>query len=142
MSCNILLYGATGYSGQLIAAEGRVMSDAQNGEKFQMILAARDAATLRDVAKRNSMPFRCFGLDDRAAVKRGLEGMDVVINAAGPFAFTAERLAKAALAVGCHYVDINGEVDVYRKLDDFARAAAQRKIAFVSGAGHTAASSD
>ena len=26
----------------------------------------------------------------------------------------------------CHYVDINGEVDVYRKLDDLGRHAAQR----------------
>jgi len=44
MGYNILLYGATGYSGRLIAAEGKVMnmSGAHGGEKYQMILAARD----------------------------------------------------------------------------------------------------
>lgn len=88
------------------------------------------------------MPFCCFGLGDLTQVKHYLDGIDVIINAAGPFAFTAERLAKAALEAGCHYVDINGEVDVYRKLDDLARAAAHREIAIVSGAGHTAATSD
>jgi short subunit dehydrogenase-like uncharacterized protein len=144
MGYNILLYGATGYSGRLIAAEGEVMnmSGAQGGEKYRMILAARDLKNLREVSKKYSMPFRCFGLENRVQLKQHLEDIDVVINAAGPFAFTAERLAKAALEVGCHYVDINGELDVYRKLDDLARAAAQRKIAIVSGAGHIAASSD
>ena len=144
MGYNILLYGATGYSGRLIAAEGKVMnmSGAQGGEKYQMILAARDLKNLREVSKKYSMPFRCFGLGNPVQLKQHLEDMHVVINAAGPFAFTAERLAKAALEVGCHYVDINGELDVYRKLDDLARAAAQRKIAIVSGAGHIAASSD
>jgi short subunit dehydrogenase-like uncharacterized protein len=144
MGYNILLYGATGFSGRLIAAEGKVMnmSGAQGGEEFRMILAARDLKNLRELAKKHSMPFRCFGLGNHALLKQHLEDIHVVINAAGPFAFTAERLARAALEVGCHYVDINGELDVYRKLDDLARAAAQRKIAMVSGAGHVAASSD
>ena len=68
--------------------------------------------------------------------------VDVVINAAGPFGRTAERLAKAALAARCHYVDINGEVDVYKRLDDLGRAALQQDVALVSGAAATAATSD
>ena len=90
------------------------------------------------------MQYRCFGLDDRSEVYRQLEDLDVdvVINAAGPFAWTAERLAKAALAASCHYVDINGEVDVYKRLDDLGRAAVQQDVALVSGAAATAATSD
>jgi short subunit dehydrogenase-like uncharacterized protein len=140
---NVLLYGATGFSGGLIAAEGRErgMSRSDGGE-FRMVLAARNGAELRTVAKENDMEFRAFALDDPAEIHRRLDGVDVVINAAGPFAFTANALVKAALNVGCHYVDINSEVDVYIKLDDFGRIARQRGYAIVSAAGDTAGSSD
>jgi short subunit dehydrogenase-like uncharacterized protein len=39
-------------------------------------------------------------------------------------------------------VDINGEVDVYRALDDLGRIAADRNLRIVSGAGFTATVSD
>jgi short subunit dehydrogenase-like uncharacterized protein len=136
---NILLYGATGFSGGLIAAEGKSKHGASD---CRMILAARDGARLRAVAEKNAMDFRVFGLDDRSEVRKHLDGVAVVINAAGPFAFTAEPLAIAALESGCHYVDINGEIDVYRKLDDLAIKAEQLGIAMVSGAGASAAASD
>jgi short subunit dehydrogenase-like uncharacterized protein len=136
---NILLYGATGFSGGLIAAEGKSKHEAGD---CRMILAARDGARLRAVAEKNAMDFRVFGLDDRSEVRKHLDGVAVVINAAGPFAFTAEPLAIAALESGCHYVDINGEIDVYRKLDDLAIKAEQLGIAMVSGAGASAAASD
>jgi short subunit dehydrogenase-like uncharacterized protein len=144
MGCNILVYGATGFSGQLIAAEGKAagMSLTQPGGECQMILAARRSPRLRQVGEQNGMEFRAFHLDDVNEVTRHLDGIDVIINAAGPFSLTAEKLAKAALEVGCHYVDIGGEVDVYRKLDDLGRDAVQRKIALVAAAGYTAAASD
>jgi short subunit dehydrogenase-like uncharacterized protein len=88
------------------------------------------------------MQYRTFSLDDRDDVRRGLRGVDVLINAAGPFAWTADRLIKGALDEGCHYVDINGEVDVYKKLDDFGRYAAERGGPSSASAGHTAAASD
>jgi short subunit dehydrogenase-like uncharacterized protein len=144
MTYNVLLYGATGFSGRLIAAEGaaRGMSKKVARGDCRMTLAARDGRRLRAVAEKNDMDFRVFGLDDHHEIRKQLDGVDVVINAAGPFAFTAEPIAKAALEARCHYVDINGEIDVYRKLDDFGLKAAQRGVAMVSGAGNSAAASD
>ena len=66
----------------------------------------------------------------------------MVINAAGPFAFTAKALANAALEARCHYVDINSEIDVYRNIDDLGPKADQRGVVMVSGAGSSAAASD
>jgi short subunit dehydrogenase-like uncharacterized protein len=144
MSYNLLLYGATGFSGRLIAAEGkqRGMSRHEPKGDCRMILAARDARALERIAKENGMEFRIFALNDPEVIRRNLDGIDVLINAAGPFASTAQALVRAALEAGCHYVDINGEIDVYRKLDDLALKAARRGIALVSGAGATAAASD
>ncbi len=144
MSHTILLYGATGFSGRLIAAEGRRMGMAnrRGTPEPRMILAGRDGDALEELSEQCGMEYRVFGLDDRRDVRRGLRDVDVLVNAAGPFAWTAQRLVKDALDVGCHYVDINGEVDVYMKLDDLGRYATQRARAIVCSAGHTAAASD
>lgn len=144
MGATILLYGATGYSGRLIAAEAAFVRDSGLADAPfpRVILAGRDERALRALADAQRMDFRTFALDDRPAVLRGLGDVDVVVNAAGPFAWTAERLATAALESGAHYVDINGEVDVYQKLDDLARPARLRHCAIVCGAGCTGAASD
>ena len=139
MGKRILLYGATGYSGGLIAEEAvrRWGNDsALSGNQF--VLASRDARQLRRVAERLKLPWRSFGLDERTSAVRDIDGFDVVINAAGPFAATGERLAKACIETGTHYVDINGEVDVYKRLDDLGRNARQRRVTLVCGAGQTA----
>jgi short subunit dehydrogenase-like uncharacterized protein len=128
MTPHLLLYGATGYSGGLIADELKRYAEAG---ACRVTLAGRDGSRLRAMAEEYDFDFRVFGLDRRKDVRRGLDDVRVVINAAGPFAWTAERLAKVALEAECHYVDIDGEADVYRKL-----------VAMVCGAGFWAAASD
>jgi short subunit dehydrogenase-like uncharacterized protein len=139
---NILLYGATGFSGALIAAEGETRGMTRQGNVCRMTVAARNGRELRKVAKRHNMDFRVFGLDSRQEIVKQLDGFKTVINAAGPFALTANALATAALEAHCHYVDINGELDVYRNIDDLGPKADQRGVAIVSGAGATPAASD
>jgi len=141
MSDRILLYGATGYSGQLIAAEGQLMVE-RSGGAFSMVLAGRDGTALARLAKQLRMDFRVFCLDDPVAIANGLRQIAVVINAAGPFEATAVALARGAFLAGCHYVDINGEVDVYKKLEGFGRFAKRRNLAMICSAGHTAAASN
>ena len=145
MTLNILLYGATGFSGRMIVAEAAARANAAVNAvgDFRMILAARDGGQLRQIAESNGMEFRVFGLDDDSEVQAGIDGADVVINAAGPFALTAGPLVKAALTARCHYVDINGEIDVYMaSLDDLGLKATQRGVAMVCAAGYTAGASD
>lgn len=141
MSHTILLYGATGFSGRLIAGAAARRWSAP-AAACRLVLGARESAELKQLAHRHAVDYRAFGLDDRAQVLRALRGVKVLVNAAGPFAWTAERLAKAAVEAGCHYVDINGEVDVYKRLDDLGRFAAQRQVAIVCSAGHMSTTSD
>ena len=141
MSHTILLYGATGFSGRLVAAAA-ARRWSTPGATCRLVLGARESAELEQLARRHAVDYRAFGLDDRSRVLRALRCVKVLINAAGPFAWTAERLAKAAIEAGCHYVDINGEVDVYKRLDDLGRFAGQRRIALVCSAGHMSTTSD
>jgi short subunit dehydrogenase-like uncharacterized protein len=144
MSFNVLVYGATGFSGRLIAAEGKAMGMSKRGARLgcRMILAGRDGSRLRAVAEANYMDYRVFDLESPSAIRKGLDGIDVVVNAAGPFSFTAERLATAALGARCHYLDINGEIDVYLTLERISIEAARRGVAFVMSAGYSATASD
>jgi short subunit dehydrogenase-like uncharacterized protein len=144
MTKRILLYGATGFSGRLIAAEAaaRWGSRAHGRRPYEVVLASRDKTPLAGLADELDIDCHAFSLDDQQRVVHAISDFDLVVNAAGPFAQTAERLAKSALEAGCHYVDINGEVDVYKRLDDLRYIAENRKLALVCGAGHTATLSD
>lgn len=111
----VLLYGATGYTGRLVAREA-----ARRG--LPVTLAGRDAAKLAPLAEDLRLPFRAFGLAE-AAGKLG--GFRAVLNAAGPFRRTAAPLVAAALASGAHYLDLAGEVPEFEAL--VARDAEARR---------------
>jgi len=113
-----MLYGATGYTGGLIAQEC-----ARRG--LRPVLAGRDAARLRLLADRLQLPHTVVALDDAAALKQALQGLTVVLHCAGPFSRTSAPMREACMAAGTHYLDITGEIDVFVAAhDDAARARA------------------
>lgn len=101
-----LLYGANGYTGELIARAA-----AAAGER--PILAGRHTGAVTALATTLGLPSRVFALDDPAALRSGLDGVSVVLNAAGPFAATAAPMIEACLHAGAHYADITGEIAVF-----------------------------
>lgn len=137
-----LLYGATGYSGRLVLAEALRAAEAAGWPARCWTLAGRDAAALRALAEPLGLASCAFAADDLPAARQALDGCTVLLNAAGPYRATAEPLTRAAILAGCHVVDLNGEVDVYERLDDQARDAALRQCVIVSAAGQTATASD
>jgi short subunit dehydrogenase-like uncharacterized protein len=144
MASTLLLYGATGYSGRLIAAELKLLQASRPGA-YRIVLAGRSAEPLIELARELRTDYCVFDLEDgQRQIQRAIhaEGTQVVINAAGPFSSTADPLVKAALALECHYVDINGEVDVYEMLDNLDENARERHVALVCGAGFWAAASN
>jgi short subunit dehydrogenase-like uncharacterized protein len=121
-----MLYGATGYTGVLIAEEA-----VRRG--LRPVLAGRNADKLRPLAERLGLSFRAFGLDRPDPSK--LEGVSAVVHAAGPFIETSQVMVSACLEAGAHYLDITGELPVFRST--FARdaEAKKRKVALISGVG-------
>ena len=114
-----MLYGATGYTGRLIAQEC-----VRRG--LRPVLAARDAAGVAALARSLGLEHRAFGLQDDAKVRAGLAGMYLLLNCAGPFSATAAPLRRACIAARVHYLDITGEIDVFlaaQAQDAEARAA-------------------
>src|SRR5271157_6591721 len=135
MTKNILLYGATGFTGKLIAREARTMGAG-------VVLAGRNPKTLKAIAKKLDLDWRAFDLADRARVDAALKGVSVVLNAAGPFSATARPVADGCLASGAHYLDITGEIDVFEAL--FARDAEAKRagVTLMPGVGFDVVPSD
>jgi short subunit dehydrogenase-like uncharacterized protein len=131
----ILLYGATGYTGQL-AAEHAV------ARGLRPILAARNADKLQPLAQRLGLEARGFDLTSPAAIQDGIKGASVVLHMAGPFSATSRPMADACLANGIHYLDITGEIAVFEAL--FARDAESRAagVMLLPGAGFDVVPSD
>ncbi len=114
---SLLIYGAYGYTGELIAREA-----VDRGET--PVVAGRDPQRLHDLAADLDCRSRAFGLDSN--IEEQLAGIDVVLNCAGPFERTADPLVEACLSRGVDYLDITGELTVFERLarrDENAEAA-------------------
>lgn len=133
-----LLYGATGYSGDLLARDVIQSS----GTPY---LAGRDPDKLHALASRlkyTSRPNRTFRVDDPAAVRQGLAGISFVVNCAGPFTRTALPLVDSCLELGIDYFDITGEIAVFESLTALDGRARQKGITLMPGIGFDVVPSD
>lgn len=101
-----MLYGANGYTGELIAREAAARGD-------RPVLAGRSAAKVEALAHELNLPWRAFGLSDPAEVDRGLDGIGLVLHCAGPFSATSAPMLDGCLRARAHYLDITGEIDVF-----------------------------
>lgn len=118
-----LLYGATGYTGQLIAREA-----ARRG--LRPILAGRSPHRLEPLARELGLEWRAFPLD-----RIDLSGCSVVLHCAGPFIETSAPMVDACLAAGAHYLDITGEIPVFEAIYARDSEAKGRGIALIPGVG-------
>lgn len=123
-----MLYGATGYTGRLLAAFA-----VENGHR--PILAARNAARLQPLADELGLPWRAVSLDQPDALRAALADVGLVFHAAGPFVHTSRPMVRACLATQTHYLDITGEIAVF--LDTLAQDSAARAagVTLISGVG-------
>lgn len=134
-SRTVLIYGAYGYTGQLI-------TNTFINRGFKPIIAGRDAQKLTIQAKATGLESRLFAIDDAPGLKEALEGCFCLVNCAGPFSETFRPLIDACLETQTHYLDITGEYQVIEALsmrDKDARAAG---IMVLPGAGFDVVPSD
>ncbi|HEY7308325.1 MAG TPA: saccharopine dehydrogenase NADP-binding domain-containing protein [Gemmataceae bacterium] len=130
-----LLYGANGYTGQLVAREAVVRG-------LRPVLAGRNAQAVTALANQLGLEHRIFSLDDAAATRAGLEGMTAVLHCAGPFAHTARPMVDACLEARVHYLDITGEISVFEALAGRDTEAMAAGVLLLPGVGFDVVPSD
>lgn len=123
-----LLYGAYGDTGELIAR----FASAYN---LKPILAGRRKDALVPLAGKLNLPYKVVDINDAPTLEAALKEVKVVVHCAGPFDVTAKQMVDACLKTGVHYIDINGDMDVFELLYSFDAAAKNAGIMIMSGAG-------
>jgi short subunit dehydrogenase-like uncharacterized protein len=123
-----LIYGANGYTGELIAREA-----AQRGLK--PILAGRNRAVIEALAVKLGLESRIFGLDDPKVIAAGLNDCAVVLHCAGPFSRTAKPMIEACLLTHTHYLDITGEIAVFELAATYDAVAKLANVMLLPGVG-------
>ncbi len=135
MAGTILIYGATGYTGKLIA---RAAVD----RGALPVLAGRNLAKVNAVTRPLGLKARAFVLGDRAGIDAALKGVSVVLCAAGPYSATSHPMADACLRNHVHYLDITGEIDVFESLAARDAEAKARGVMLLPGVGFDVVPSD
>lgn len=115
------VFGANGHTGRFVAAEL-----ARRGLAARWI--GRDhSALLQLQATLNHGDVRTASVSDPASLLRAFDGLDAVINCAGPFFDTGRPVIAAALEVGCHVLDVTAEqvtvLDTITTFDEKAKRA-------------------
>jgi short subunit dehydrogenase-like uncharacterized protein len=103
----VVVYGASGYTGRLIAEYLREY-------RLPFVAAGRDAERIQQVM--SNVPGLCDADYEVADVEHTVDdltrlftGAKVVCNTVGPFIKFGNEVAEACLRAGCHYLDTTGE---------------------------------
>lgn len=106
-SCEIVVYGATGFTGRQAAAY--LAANAPSGARLGV--AGRSKDKLDALASGLGRPVQVIVADssDPESVRRMVAATRVVLTTAGPFARYGDPVVDAAVALKRHYCDITGE---------------------------------
>lgn len=135
MDKTFLIYGANGYTGELITryAVERGMTP---------ILAGRNAIAVEALAKKHHLEYRVFSLDETGRLDAALQEVDVVLHCAGPFSLTSGPMVEACLRNKRHYTDITGEIAVFEAMARLDEKAKDAGIMIMPGVGFDVVLSD
>lgn len=135
---DLVVYGATGYTGALIA-EAAARRARETGGAFTFALAGRSADKLEtvasDVGAGDAPRFVADAADD-AALADLARSARTVVTAVGPYQLYGEPLLKACIAAGTDYLDLCGEPHWMRAMIDAHAARAEEagaRIVFSCG---------
>ncbi|MCK1664301.1 saccharopine dehydrogenase NADP-binding domain-containing protein [Bradyrhizobium sp. 153] len=124
---DIVVYGATGFTGQLVAEY--LSAHYKDGKALTWALAGRSLDKLRSVREaigaHAETPLIVADASDAASLKAMVAQTRSVITTVGPYQFYGEELLAACVAAGVDYFDLCGEPVWMRKMIDKYEAAAK-----------------
>jgi short subunit dehydrogenase-like uncharacterized protein len=137
----VVLYGASGFSGRLVAEFLREY-------KVPFVAAGRDSAKIEDVLDHvpgiSTADYEVVQVEHEVnALAELFEGARVVCNAVGPCFRYAATVVDAALAAGCHYLDTGGETPwVRRASEEWGERFAERGLLLAPATAYMSATAE
>ena len=131
MAKRIVVFGATGFTGGLIA-ERLAAAGARP------VLAGRSEERLRALAERlGGLEYVRADALRANTVFAAAEGADVLVSTVGPFAKWGLPAVRAAVAAGCVYLDTTGEPEFIRRVfEEFGPPAERSGAALLPAMGY------
>jgi short subunit dehydrogenase-like uncharacterized protein len=124
---DIVVYGATGFTGQLIAEYLAAHYKGERGLKWAMAGRSKDKlASVRDaIGAPADTPLIVADAADPASLKAMVDQTRSVISTVGPYQFYGNELLAACVASGTDYLDLCGEPLWMRQMIDAHEGAAK-----------------
>jgi short subunit dehydrogenase-like uncharacterized protein len=124
---DIIVYGATGYTGQLVAeylntqyGVGGDVSWAIAGRSQEKLNAVREELGLPE-----ALPLIVADASDAASIHSMVEKAQVILTTVGPYQLYGSELVAACAAAGTDYVDLCGEPTWMKQMIEAHQEAAQ-----------------
>ncbi|GLR84888.1 saccharopine dehydrogenase family protein [Bradyrhizobium iriomotense] len=124
---DIVVYGATGFTGQLVAEylaahykDDKALKWAMAGRSLDKLKSVRDA-----IGAPSDTPLIVADASDPASLKAMVEETKIVITTVGPYQLYGGDLLAACVASGTDYIDLCGEPVWMRQMIDKHEAAAK-----------------
>ena len=147
---DLILYGATGYTGRLVAEE-LLRQQHANKLTFRWALAGRNPAKLERVRdeltaidlRAQQLPIVVADSSDARSLERLVQQTRVVCTTVGPYMQHGGLLIEACADHGVHYCDLTGEVPFIRRaIDDLHERAQKNEARIVPCCGFDSIPSD
>lgn len=135
MTKNFLIYGANGYTGELITRMA-----VERG--MRPMIAGRSGAAIKALAETHGLEYRVFALDETDKLDAALGEVATVLHCAGPFSLTSRQMGEACLRTKTHYTDITGEIAVFEACAAADLKAKDAGIMVMPGVGFDVVPSD
>ena len=124
----VLILGATGVFGS------RLVERLAGEAGIELILAARNRSKLDRLGARTCPHAEVRPLDRQRIGPADLVGVDIVVDAAGPFQGSDYAVIEAALAAGIHYIDLADGREFVGAISSFDDRAKRAGVSVFSGA--------
>ena len=137
---DIIIYGATGFTGKLCA---KYLSE--NASDINWAIAGRNKEKLEEVKKEFSLNVDIFIAEsnDEKALDNITQNTKVVLSTAGPFHRYSSNLVKSCVKNSSDYVDITGEFFWIKEMIDLHHEEASSKgVRIVPACGYDSIPSD
>ncbi|HEX2026287.1 MAG TPA: saccharopine dehydrogenase NADP-binding domain-containing protein [Actinomycetota bacterium] len=95
---------------------GRGIAYQLAGSEVDLTILDRDEERAREVGSKAGVPWETVDVSDPAALRDALAGVDMVVNAVGPYHRSALGVVEAAIECGVQYADMNDDHEVAEAL--------------------------
>lgn len=137
---DIVVYGASGYTGQLCAQQLDMLLSLPKAQKHTWAIAGRNEEKLRGIAGRLATRPGVIVASTPREIGAMCRRCKVVLALAGPYAEFGEPVVAACVAQGTHYIDVTGEVLwIRRMIQRYHQKAKAKGVMLVFSAGQESA---